>query len=371
VKLIKMKSDICGVGGGPAGLAAAIALTRSGREATVLDCALPPIDKACGEGLMPDSLEALAKLGVQLSNVGAMFQGIRFFGPKAAVSGDFPNGVGRGLRRVQLHEILIARAESLGIRMLWGVKNLHTERGQVRFNGGYISTSLIVGADGQKSTVREQAGLHQVVREKRRFGFRKHYDIAPWSPYVEIYWGHGSQIYITPVALNQICVALISKDPHLRLDAALATQPALAEKLGNAAVVTPERGSLSTSRRYRRVTADGYALLGDASASVDAITGEGMCLAFRQAAALVEALDSGDLRQYERSHRKIMATPLRMAALMLLLDTNSTVQRKALAGLEANPSIFSSILAAHVGHKPLSNILSRQLFSFGLEVLRA
>lgn len=366
-----MTSDICVVGGGPAGLAAAIALTRSGREVTVLDCAIPPIDKACGEGLMPDSLHALAKLGVQLPDVGARLQGIRFFGYSSSVSAEFPNGFGRGMRRVHLHEILIAEAEALGIRMLWGVKNLHTERGFVHFKGGCIRTDLIVGADGQKSSVREQAGLDDLVREKRRYGFRKHYGIAPWSPYVEIYWGNRFQIYVTPVAHNQVCVALISRDPHLRLDTALALQPVLADRLQNAPVVTPERGSLSLSRRYRRVTADGYALIGDASGSVDAITGEGMCLAFKQAAALAHALDTGDVRHYERSHRDILTQPLRMAALMLLLDTNATLQRKALSGLQNHPAVFASILAAHVGHRPLSDVVSRQLFSFGIGVLRA
>jgi flavin-dependent dehydrogenase len=366
-----MKSDICIVGGGPAGLATAIALTRSGREVTVLDCAIPPIDKACGEGLMPDSVNALASLGVHLPDVGAKLQGIRFFGAGAIVSGDFENGVGRGLRRVQLHQILIAHAKALGIRMLWGIKNLRTQRGAVSFLGGSLSTNLIVGADGQKSAVRQQAGLDQMVRQKLRYGFRKHYAIAPWSPYVEIYWGDRFQIYVTPVAQHQVCVALISKDPHWRLDTALARQPLLAERLAGASVVTQERGSLSLSRQYRRVTAAGYALVGDASGSVDAITGEGMCLAFKQASALAAALDADDMHRYEHSHRQIFAKPLRMATLMLLLDTYSGLQRKALAGLAAHPNVFASILAAHVGPRPLSDLLSRQLFSFGFGVLRA
>jgi flavin-dependent dehydrogenase len=366
-----MRSDICVIGGGPAGLAAALALTRSGREVTVLDCAVPPIDKACGEGLMPDSLEALGKLGMQLPDGGAPLQGIRFFGDKSSVSGDFPNGAGRGMRRMLLHQLFIARAEAMGIRMMWGVKNVHTRRGRVSFRGGHIDTDLIVGADGQRSMVRSDAGLTSVEHEKRRHGFRRHYDIPPWSAFVEIYWGNRFQIYVTPVAPDRVCVALISRDPYLRLDAALRLLPALAVRLKNAAAVTPERGALSITRRLRRVSTDGYVLLGDASGSVDAITGEGMCLAFKQATALVDALDAGDMRLYERRHREIGTQPLRMAALMLLLDTNRALQQKALAALEAHPQIFSSLLAAHVGYKPLKDVVSWRLFSFGLGVLCA
>ena len=365
-----MRSDICVVGGGPAGLAAALALTRSGREVTVLDCAFPPIDKACGEGLAPDSLESLANLGVQLPAAGTSLCGVRFLDGKSEVSADFPNGTGRGLRRVWLHQHLVSQAEALGIRTLWGVKNLTTQRGHVCFNGGHIRTELIVGADGQKSSVREDAGLTQVVSEKRRYGFRKHYGVAPWSPYVEIHWSHRFQIYVTPVARDQVCVALVSTDSHLRLDAALSLTPALAAKLKNAQAITPEKGSLTLSRKFRQICADGYVLLGDASGSVDAITGEGMCLAFKQAAALAAALDAGDLSLYERSHRRIARKPAWMARLLLMLDSNPTLQSKILRALEAHPQIFSALLAMHVGHRPLADVVSWQLLSLGLGVLR-
>jgi 2-polyprenyl-6-methoxyphenol hydroxylase-like FAD-dependent oxidoreductase len=366
-----MNSEICIIGGGPAGLSAAIALTQSGREVTLLDCAVPPIDKACGEGLMPDSLAALSKLGVALSNLGTPLRGISFVGAEASVSSNFPNGMGRSVRRVALHQRLVAAAESLGIRMFWGVRNVHTQPGCVTFDGGYIKTQLIVGADGQKSLVRREAGLDRFTSEMRRYGFRKHYAVAPWSDYVEVYWGRHFQVYISPVTSDQLCVALISNNPHLRLNDALCQLPLLAARLNGAPPVTAEKGSLSISRSLQRVHTAGYVLLGDASGSVDAITGEGMCLAFQQSAALVEALDAGDLRLYQRRHRQISAKPLRMAKLMLLLDSNQTLQRKALAALAGHPGVFRSLLAIHVGHCKLTDVVSWQLLSFGFGVLCA
>ena len=51
-----IRCDALIAGGGPAGLAAAIALRQKGLDVLVADALWPPIDKACGEGLMPDAL---------------------------------------------------------------------------------------------------------------------------------------------------------------------------------------------------------------------------------------------------------------------------------------------------------------------------
>src|SRR5277367_4284740 len=92
------------VGGGPAGLAAAIALRQRGAEVTVADALEPPIDKACGEGIMPDSLHELNRLGVHPDTAhGVKFSGVRFCDEHSTVSADFPSGWGIGVRRLTLH----------------------------------------------------------------------------------------------------------------------------------------------------------------------------------------------------------------------------------------------------------------------------
>ena len=52
---MKESTDVLVIGGGPAGLATAIAARMKGFDVTVVDGAKPPIDKACGEGLMPST----------------------------------------------------------------------------------------------------------------------------------------------------------------------------------------------------------------------------------------------------------------------------------------------------------------------------
>jgi flavin-dependent dehydrogenase len=91
------------------------------------------------------------------------------------------------------------------------------------------------------------------------------------------------------------------------------------------------------------------ALIGDASAAIDAITGDGLALAFRQAAALGEALRQGDLSRYEARHRQICRTPFLMARLLLLMDRHDTLRKLALQALAGRPAIFDRLLATHVG----------------------
>src|ERR1019366_7690867 len=126
----------------------------------VADPALRPIDKACGEGLMPDALASVARLGITLRPETCYpFRGIRFLGPGTAVDASFPNGTGVGIRRTHLHQALIDRAEEAGAVLLWGtpVKGL-TENGVV-LDSGPIECKWVVGADGEKSRVREWTGL--------------------------------------------------------------------------------------------------------------------------------------------------------------------------------------------------------------------
>ena len=67
-----MTPDIVVVGGGPVGLAAAIAARQRGLEVLVADKSRPPIDKPCGEGVMPEGVSALRVLGVHVDSSNAL-----------------------------------------------------------------------------------------------------------------------------------------------------------------------------------------------------------------------------------------------------------------------------------------------------------
>jgi len=335
-----VSTDIFVIGGGPAGLAAAIATRRRGFNVTVADAIIPPADKACGEGLMPDTLAALSTLGVSISAADSFpFRGIRFLDRGKAVAASFPVGCGRGVRRTTLHRMMIEKAEAVGVKLRWGA--------HVDFDA--LRCSWIIAADGESSLARKWAGLDARLRDRCRFGFRRHYRIEPWTDCMEVHWGRTCQVYVTPVTTDSVCAAAISRDSQLRLDDALRQLPDLARRLKPGAIISTERGAVTSSRKPKAVYRGRIALVGDASGSVDAITGQGLCLAFRQATALAEAIECGDLAQYQRTHRQIARRAEWMARLLLTLGDRAQVRRAAMCAMAAHPKIFAKMLAAHVG----------------------
>ncbi len=351
-------TDVFVIGGGPAGLAAAIAARQQGLRVLVADGAKPPIDKACGEALMPDAIAALEQLGIAVPAAEACpLRGVRFLGSELSAGAPFSgNSCGLSIRRTVLHRIMIERAAELGIDLLWqsavtGISSLGSSSSsqEVHLGKRAIRTRWIIGADGVNSRVRRWAKLDACSQTGIRYAFRRHYRIPPWTDRMEIYWGEHAQGYATAVNNEQVCIAVASRNPQLRLEESLRALPELNARLRGAEAVSTERGALSANRKLKRVWRKNIALIGDASGTVDAITGEGLGLAFRQATVLATRLASGSLAGYHAAHRRLARRPLLMARLMLLLDGRPRLQRRVLQIFRQRPEIFRRLLALHVG----------------------
>jgi menaquinone-9 beta-reductase len=344
----------------------------------------PGIDKACGEGLMPDSLAALAALGFDLNqdlrNIEtAPLRGIRFLNDQApsahttTTEAAFPAGAGRGIRRTVLHKLLLDRATSLGVRFHWGnsVQSVtqSADSTLVHTNHQTLRARYLIGADGHQSRIAEWAGLEKSSTHSRRIGLRQHYAVTPWTDFVEVYWSEHGQAYVTPISSSAVCVAFISNRRVPSSTEVLKHFPALAHSLALAQPNGTPRGSITLGRTLRRVTTGNIALIGDASGSVDAVTGEGMALCFRQAAALALALKSNDLAAYQQAHRNIQRIPSLMSRSLLLMDRNPRLRARTLNTFERNPKLFSRLLQTHIGHSPVQFFGSDGLLATGLHIL--
>jgi 2-polyprenyl-6-methoxyphenol hydroxylase-like FAD-dependent oxidoreductase len=367
-----MHSDVLVVGGGPAGLAAAIAARAKGFSVSLVDSRKPPIDKPCGEGLLPEAAESLRALGVDLeAGLNHPFTGIRFSDSVSTIAARFGGASAYGVRRTVLHRLLVDRAQSVGVDLRWGARFARHDSVAADVDGQHVFFRWLIAADGMNSAIRKSAGLNSIVRSGGRFAFRRHFSVTPWTDLVEVNWGADCQMIVTPTGPEEICLALFTRDHRQRIDSALAQFPGLARRLAGARPASTESGARTALSRSRFVARGNVALVGDAACSFDGIAGQGLNLAFQAAGHLADALAREDLRTYAAAHREITRTPVRITRLMLLMARYPWIRKKTMRMFAAKPAFFSNMMSIHAGITEADSFGLQDLFGLGWRVLRA
>ena len=312
--------DLIVAGGGPVGLVTALEARRRGLQVAVVEPRPSPVDKACGEGLMPTAAGRLRALGVTVQ--GRPFVGIRYVGLDREVAATFRHGPGLGVRRTALHAALSAAADRAGVCRVEGrVRELVDDGSAVAAAG--LRARWLVAADGLHSAVRRQAGLDVPAggRSPVRFGIRRHYAVRPWTDHVEVHWAAGHEAYVTPVADDLVGVAVLGP-AGTGFDEALDALPALTARLRGAPAASELRGAGPLRQTARTVRKGRILLVGDAAGYVDALTGEGLSTGFTAAREAVAAVADGHPERYPRAwsratrrHRLLTETLLGLTAM--------------------------------------------------------
>ncbi|HEY7263850.1 MAG TPA: NAD(P)/FAD-dependent oxidoreductase [Trebonia sp.] len=332
--------DVLVAGGGPAGLATAIRCARAGLSVTVAEPRTAPIDKACGEGLMPSAVTRLAALGVRPA--GHPLRGIRYLDASHRVDAPFRHGDGLGIRRTTLHAALAARAAELSIPVVRERVTSVTQRDGVVVAAG-LRARYLVAADGLHSSIRRACGLDPPRARQPRFGLRRHYALAPWSDLVEVHWAAGAEAYVTPVAADLVGVAILG-DAHGDFASRLAAFPELRSRLAGAAPASEIRGAGPLRQDVRRRSAGNVLLVGDASGYLDALTGEGIGVALAQAAVLARCLASGRPGDYERAWRRVSRRSWMLTAGLLWARHQALLGPRIVPAAQRLPSVFTTIV---------------------------
>jgi flavin-dependent dehydrogenase len=338
--------DLLVAGGGPAGLVTALHAARAGLEVEVWEPRPGDIDKACGEGLMPGALASLHSLGVDPP--GQPFHGIRYVGSGRTADADFRAGPGRGIRRTTLHCALREAALGAGARIEpRALRTLTQDEATVTADG--VRARHLVAADGLHSPVRRMLGLTGTASRHPRFGLRRHFHTPPWSPYVEVHWAPQVEAYVTPVGGGLVGVNVLAATHGGSFDDRLRAVPGLPDLLAGAEAVGDVRGAGPLWQGARRRVAGRVLLVGDAGGYVDALTGEGLALAFAQAGAAVRAIVDGAPDRYERDWARLTRRYRWLTAALLLGTRPRFVRRSLVPVSRALPPLFHGAVNALAG----------------------
>jgi flavin-dependent dehydrogenase len=373
--------DVLIVGGGPVGLATAISCALAGLSVMVAEPRTAPVDKACGEGVMPAAVRRLAALGVTPD--GHPLRGIRYLDAAHQADAPFRHGEGLGVRRTVLHAALAARAAALGIPVIPArVTTFERHAGHVTAAG--VDARYLVAADGLHSTIRRVLDRQAPPRPGRgasspapRYGLRRHYRIAPWTDLVEVHWTPRAEAYVTPVSDGVVGIGLLFPRPRgerhgngkdrdapgpgtpagaaaggagPRDDAGgdfaarLAAFPALRERLGTAPPASEVRGAGPMRQDVRRRVYGRVLLVGDASGYVDALTGEGIGVGLAQAEALAGCLAADRPADYERAWRRASGPAWRFTAGLLWSRNQPLLGPLIVPAAQRLPWLFTALV---------------------------
>ncbi len=350
------------IGGGPVGLAAAIALARSGRQVSLVERGMWPRAKPCGEGILPWGVEALHRLGIteaMLCRVGQKFAGITCFDANSSVSVCFRKGHGWGIPRTALSQLLFDEAKAIGVELLphmrlvgmrramdtWELDLAAFESTDRQPSHRILTTPVVIGADGLHSTVVKLLGLNREPFGPGRIGYHGYSTQSVPKAMVEIHWQRGREVYLTPLpSKTGVAFLMPSREvlPRSELTAYMRKLwPGLELEVQSWSSHGPmglmTKGSLPP----------GVFLIGDALFFADGITGEGISLGVHQALALQAELSG-----------KALPCGNRLAQDMLRATQNYRIVTRSALLLSEHPKLRAAIFAAS---RALPGLLERSL----------
>lgn len=389
--------DVLVVGGGPAGMAAGISFGLAGLRTLVCERGPLPVDKPCGEGVMPTGLEYLERLGVSAyldQDHTRPFSGIHYLSTSGAgASARFAEGPGQGIRRTELSRAFCERArriDRLEVRPRTPVTlgACGPNGAEAWLGGRKVTARLIVGADGLRSEVRRWAGLQGVSHRNRRFAVQQHFRCEPWSEYVEVHWAGDAEAYVTPCGREEVGVAVLWAADEKKtgggqrlMEWMLSRFPRLKASLRGA---EPSAGARAIGPMHQVAQApvsDGVGLVGDASGYLDAITGEGISLALAQVQALCDSIGpwmlcndrvptARELQGYSRRISGMVRQHRLITRLVLFLSRNPRLAERAIKGLGRQPQLFRWLLSANMGAVSAASIPKLEMVRLATALVR-
>jgi len=327
-----LKTDVLVVGAGPAGSAAAAWSARAGLDTMLVDAAVFPRDKTCGDGLTPRAIGELERLGLaDWLRAHTVNQGLRAHGFGQTLHLKWPGGSlpdwGSAVARMELDDHLRTTALKSGARALDGARAV-----DVRREGDRVAAVIFQGAEGPFEVVCQRLVVADGVRSPlgKVLGREWHRDTVyavagrtyvdstmcddPWiSSHLELRgeqgeilsgygWvfplgsagGRGSVNLGAGTLATSKRPAEVAIKPLMKIYADTIREDfGLAEELR-----MPTSALLPMGGAVSNVAGPNWALIGDAAALVNPLNGEGIDYGLESGRMVAEVLaDDGDLEK--------------------------------------------------------------------------
>jgi flavin-dependent dehydrogenase len=295
--------DLAVIGGGPAGVSAAITAARAGVQVLLLEKGNFPRHKVCGEFVSGEALQLLDSLLTNSLETRGMLDrvpritGARLFldGHTVQVPVDPPAA---SLARYEMDAALWHAAQASGVNGRTDTSVLGvTGRGpfQIRTNTGVIQARAVIDTAGRWSSLTDRP--IELATAPKWIGLKAHYSEASPSPTTDLYFFDGGYCGMQPVNLGEnpdptriVVCTMVRADVATRLEEVFALEPRLLERSRK---WKPLSDPISTAPLLFRKPApvrDGILRAGDAAGFVDPFVGDGMSLALRGGALAAESL---------------------------------------------------------------------------------
>lgn len=340
--------DVAVVGGGPAGLAAALNATAGGARTLVLERAEHPRYKTCGGGLIGHSLGALpdgfaVPVRETVQRATFTYRGI------ASYTHTFTEPVLTMVQRDELDSRLAAAAQAAGVtvRERCTVRAVEQEPDLVRLRvagGDDVCARVVIGADGSAGITARHVG---VAYDQVDLGLEVDVPTPPgsdWAGRLLIDWGPlpGSYGWVFPkgdlLTVGVIAARGSGERTRTYLDVLLHSLGlSHVERVHDSGHLTRCRATTSPLRRGRVLVA------GDAAGLLEPLTREGISFALRSGAAAGDAAARGDLTAYE-------------SAVAATLSPAMAAGRRLLRFFGAHPGICHAALRLPAGARVFARI---------------
>lgn len=302
-----MKYHIAIIGGGLAGLALAIDLRKRSYQVVVIEKGVFPRHKVCGEYISMESHHYLFSLCPELAalNLPHITQFLLTSTGKREFRTTLSSG-GFGISRYLLEDLLYHEASSLGVVFMLRTKASDVEYDTqdstftVNTTKGIVNAALVCNATGRKSNF-ETAKKEHRTSGINYIGIKYHIELKRDSSLIEIHNFPGGYCGISTIEEGKSCLCYIVNSN--KLTAAHNSIPELErttlfqnhhlkELFTKATFITTEPVTISGIHfKIKKTVSDELFCLGDAAGSIAPITGNGMSMALRSAAALAMNID--------------------------------------------------------------------------------